>query len=189
MIDGKEREGIVEWVRKHKSAFGIAVVQGAQVAGAGAGAEGEVVARGDSDSDSDFEEESGGSDGGSPSSSGSSSGPGEQEGGEGSGDEGGATKSAEGSTEVEGDDGDDEGDDEEIVELDPKRHPLLRAAAAGAIPKMSRAAVDAAVGLVVDDLVGQAPGASRSSASPPIHDKHRHRHEDDEESEEDELED
>ena len=189
MIDGKEREGIVEWVRKHKSAFGIAVVQGAQVAGAGAGAEGEVVARGDSDSDSDFEEESGGSDGGSPSSSGSSSGPGEQEGGEGSGDEGGATKSAEGSTEVEGDDGDDEGDDEEIVELDPKRHPLLRAAAAGAIPKMSRAAVDAAVGLVVDELVGQAPGASRSSASSPIHDEHRHRHEDDEESEEDELED
>jgi len=37
------------------------------------------------------------------------------------------------------------------------RHPLLRAAAAGTIPKMSRAAVDAAVGLVVDDLVGWGP--------------------------------
>jgi hypothetical protein len=58
--------------------------------------------------------------------------------------------------------GDDDDGDEEIVELDPKRHPLLRAAAAGAIPKMSRAAVDAAVGLVVDDLVGQGSGASRT---------------------------
>ena len=186
MIDGKEREGIVEWVRKHKSAFGIAVA-GAGGAGAGSGAEGEVVGKGgDSDSDSNFEEESGESDGGSPSSSGSSSDPGEhEEGGKDSDTEGGAGESTEGSAEPEGD-GDDEDDDEDIVELDPKRHPLLRAAAAGAIPKMSRAAVDAAVGLVVEDLVGQKPDASRPSASPPIRDK---KHGNEEESEEDELED
>jgi hypothetical protein len=167
MIDGKEREGIVEWVRKHKSAFGITVVRGTQVggAGSGAGAEGEVVGKGgDSDSDSNFEG-SGESDGGSPSSSGSSSDPGEHEGGEESDNEGEAGERSEGSAEPEGDDDDD--DDEEIVELDPKRHPLLRAAAAGAIPKMSRAVVDAAVGLVVDDLVGQGSGASRPSSSPP----------------------
>ena len=55
---------------------------------------------------------------------------------------------------------------------------------------MSRAAVDAAVGLVVDDLTGPAPGASGSLAPPPIHDEHRPKGEDDEESEEeDELED
>jgi hypothetical protein len=53
---------------------------------------------------------------------------------------------------------------------------------AGAILKMSRAALDATVGLVVDDLAG----ASRPSASPHMRDK---RHEDDEESEKDELED
>jgi hypothetical protein len=185
MIDGKEREGIVEWVRKHKSAFGITVVRGAQVesAGSGSGAEGEVVGKGgDSDSDSNFEE-SGESDGGSPSSSGSSSGPGEHDGGEESDNEGGSGEGTEGSAEPNSDD--DDGD-EEIVELDPKRHPLLRAAAAGAIPKMSRAAVDAAVGLVVDDLVGQGSGASRPSASLPIRDKRRV---DDEESEEDELQD
>ncbi|KAH9003809.1 hypothetical protein EDB86DRAFT_3241102 [Lactarius hatsudake] len=184
MIDGKEREGIMEWVRKHKSAFGIAV---AQRAGAGTGTEGGVVARGDSDSDSDFEQESGGSDDGSPSSSGSSSDPGEHEGGEESGNESGADEGAEGSAEAESND--DEGDDEEIVELDPKRHPLLRAAAAGAIPKMSRAAVDAAVGLVVDDLVGRGAGGPGPAAPLPIHNEHRHRHEDDGESEEDELED
>jgi hypothetical protein len=186
MIDGKEREGIVEWVRKHKSAFGITVVRCADAgdAGTGTGAEGEVVGKGgDSDSDSNFEGESGESDGGSPSSSGSSSGPGKHEGGEESDNADGSGEGTEGSAEPESDD--DDGD-EEIVELDPKRHPLLRAAAAGAIPKMSRAAVDAAVGLVVDDLVGQGSGASRPSASLPIRDKRRV---DDEESEEDELQD
>ena len=184
MIDGKEREGIVEWVRRHKSAFGIAIAHGAEVGGAGAGAEGGVVAKGgDSDSDSDFEQESGGSDNGSPSSSGSSSGPGEREGSEGSDNEGSAD---EGADEAEGEDG----GDEEIVELDPKRHPLLRAAATGAIPKMSRAAVDAVVGLVVDDLVGRGSGGPRPPEPPPIHDELRHRREDEEESEEeDELED
>ena len=170
MID----EGIVEWVRKHKSAFGLAVAE-AGGAGESVSAEGEVVGKGgDSDSDSNFEEESGESDGGSLSSSGSSSDPGEHEGGEDSDNEGGADESTGGSAEPEGDDA-----DEDIVELDPKSHPLLRAAAAGAIPKMSRTAIDAAVGLVVEDLVGP-------SASPPIHDE---RHNDEGESEEDELED
>ena len=189
MIDGKEREGIVEWVRKHRSAFGIAFAQRAEAGSAGA--EGGVAARGgDSDSDSDFEQESGGSDDGSPSSSGSSSDPGEREGSEERDNGSGSGEGAEGSAEAESDGGEDEEDDEAIVELDPKRHPLLRAAAAGAIPKMSRAAVDAVVGLVVDDFVGRGPGGPRPPASPPIHDEHSHRREDNEESEEeDELED
>ncbi len=121
----------MEWVRRHKSAFGIAVGQGPEAGGADA--EGGVVARGgNSDSDSDFEQESGESDGVFPFPSSSSSSPGEHGASEESDNEGGAGECAEGSTEAEG-------DDEEIVKLDPKRHPLLRAAAAGAIPKMSRA--------------------------------------------------
>ncbi len=135
----------MEWVRRHKSAFMIVVVQGPEAGGADA--EGGVVARGgNSYSDSDFEQESGESDGVSPSPSSSSSGPGEHGGSEESDNEGGAGEGAEGSIEAEG-------NDEEIIEFDPKRRPLLRAAAAGATPKMSRAAVDAAVGLVVDDLL------------------------------------
>ncbi|KAI9459934.1 hypothetical protein BJY52DRAFT_1186237 [Lactarius psammicola] len=64
MIDGKERVGIVEWVRRHKPAFRIAVAQGAEAEGEGAG--------GEEDSDSDFEQERGESEGGSPSPSSSS---------------------------------------------------------------------------------------------------------------------
>ncbi len=45
MVIEKEREGIVEWVRRHKSAFGIAIAQGedAEAGGAGAGAEGSTL--------------------------------------------------------------------------------------------------------------------------------------------------
>ncbi|KAF8262468.1 hypothetical protein EI94DRAFT_1743586 [Lactarius quietus] len=75
MIDERERDGIMEWVRKHKPAFGIAVVRGPQ---------------------------SGESDGGSPSSSGSSSGLAEHEGGEES-NEAEAGEGNEGSAEAEDD--------------------------------------------------------------------------------------
>ena len=47
--------------------------------------------------------------------------------------------------------GSDEGSDDEIQELDPKHHPLLRP---GAMPRMSRAAVEAVVGMVEQDLMG-----------------------------------
>ncbi len=80
---------VMEWVQKHKPAFGIAVayrVQGVG-AGAGAGADGGVVARG---GDPYFEKESGESDGASPSSSSSSSDSGGREGSEESDNESGA---------------------------------------------------------------------------------------------------
>ena len=35
MIDGKEREGIMEWVRRHRSLFEIATAQGAGVGSSG----------------------------------------------------------------------------------------------------------------------------------------------------------
>ena len=158
MIDGKERERILEWVRRHRGAFGIPKKTQEEDEEEAQG-QAQVPPRGptngkdggeDSDSDSNFEA-SGESDGGSPSSSGSDVGEDEprSEGGSGSGNESGGE-----------DDEDDEGDDDEeenAMDLDdpdpdPKHHPLLRA---GALPKMSRAAMDAAVELVVGDLVGQ----------------------------------
>ncbi len=76
---------VMEWVRRHKPAFGIAVAH--RVQGVGAGADGGVVARG---GDPDFEKESGESDGASPSSSSSSSDSGGREGSEESDNESGA---------------------------------------------------------------------------------------------------
>ena len=191
MIDGKERDGILEWVRKHRDAFGIAPAQrGAQapqMAGTTAEAkDGEGAgAGGDSDSDSDFEVSSASSDGGSPS-SGSNSGAGsgsDAESGEGEDD-----GSEHGS---QGGENDDDGD-EDAVELDPKHHPLLRA---GALPKMLRAAMDAAVGLVVGDLVGKAgrssPGPAKAGPWHPVarDESRRDSHDGGNDDEEDELDD
>jgi hypothetical protein len=163
MIDGKERERILEWVRRHRGAFGIAKIAQAQAPPPGAANRKEEERgkdkREDSDSDSDFEE-SEESDGGSPSSSRSDADEGEDD----------EPRSEDGGSGTGGDDDEGEGedDDEEItMELDdpdpdPKHHPLLRA---GALPKMSRAAMDAAVELVVGDLVGQ-PGKARRRDAP-----------------------
>jgi histone chaperone Rttp106-like protein len=156
MIDGKEREGILEWVRRHRGAFGIAkVLEGEKVNGNGkvmrtaeTGTETETGKDGgeDSDSDSDFEVSGGESDGGSPSSSGSGSG----------------SDTGEDEDEDEGDEDGSESGGESDDENNPKHHPLLRA---GALPKMSRAAMDAAVGLVVGDLTGQ--GQALPGRDPP----------------------
>ena len=199
MIDGKERERILEWVRRHRGAFGLAKAkqQGALAKGKengkpepeATGPEGDegidAGAGGDSDSDSDFETESGESDGGSPSSgsesaSASASGPGSDAGSDaGSSEHEDEPRSRSGSeSEGDGDGGRDDDDDDEVMELEPKHHPLLRA---GGLPKMSRAAMDAAVELVVGDLVGQthrdAPGPGPRPA------------EDEREEDEDELDD
>jgi len=191
MIDGKEREGILEWVRRHRDAFGIAPAQrGAQApqtAGTAAEAkDGEGAgAGGDSDSDSDFEVSSVSSDGGSPS-SGSNSGSGS--GSDAGSDEGEDDGSEHGS---QGQESDDDGD-EDVVELNPKHHPLLRA---GALPKMSRAAMDAAVGLVVGDLVGQTgrspPGPTKAGPGHPVtrNENRRDSHDGGDDDEEDELDD
>jgi len=156
MIDGKEREGILEWVRRHRGAFGIAkeekVNGNGKVMGTGIGTAETGTGIGkdggeDSDSDSDFEESGEESDGGSPSSSGSGSGSGS---GSDAGSDTGSGSDDE-DDEAHGEGGSESGGEGED-ENDPKHHPLLRA---GALPKMSRAAMDAAVGLVVGDLTGQ----------------------------------
>ena len=175
MIDGKERERILEWVRRHRGAFGIANIRGkddeakAQESSRSGinGREEETGGGGreDSDSDSDFEA-SGESDGGSPSGS-SNSGSGS-----------GSRRSDVGSDAGSGDEDEPENEDEEEDgsgneselddNLDPKHHPLLRA---GALPKMSRAAMDAAVELTVGDLLvgpGQGKAASHGRRDAPL---------------------
>jgi hypothetical protein len=174
MIDGKERERILEWVRRHRGAFGITknredhdddngAKAKASSLGAANGQEKEPGKDGDSDSDSDFEE-SGESDGGSPSSGSSRSGSVSvsRSGSDVGSDAGTGTDDEDDEPRGESESG--SGDNEgggciAPMELDdPKHHPLLRA---GALPKMSRAAMDAAVGLVVGDLVGTGGGQGK----------------------------
>ncbi|KAI0351199.1 hypothetical protein OH77DRAFT_957732 [Trametes cingulata] len=184
MVDGREQETIGRWIKSHRHLFGKSLdsesrKSGAQVAdtkgkGKGRATEAEVASTKADDprnedtedsEDSDFtmdssdEEDEGSSD---DDKSGS-----DASGQEGDGDEG-EDEDGEGnaSDDVTGNEG-----EEEEAELDPKHHPLLRP---GAMPRMSRAAVDAVVGMVEQDLMG---GGRRGQV------------EDSEEDEEDELED
>ncbi|KAI0270479.1 hypothetical protein BC834DRAFT_861622 [Gloeopeniophorella convolvens] len=162
MIEGRAREGIERWE----------------------GAEEGLRAREDAEDaeDEDFVVRSGSSDGGSPTGSESGSGS-DADGGGGSGAE--EEEDDDGSAQASGDEDEDdgEGEDEDADEaLDPAHHPLLRA---GALPKMTRAAMDAAVGIVVGDLAG--PGPPRQAAAPAsasVSDA-----EEEEDAEEDELDD
>ncbi|EIM84474.1 uncharacterized protein STEHIDRAFT_170160 [Stereum hirsutum FP-91666 SS1] len=179
MVDGKEQEGIREWVRKYRSSFGRVPssssssaskphqatsspsksnANGKDSKGKGKAQEtdkmevdGEGDGEADSDSDSNFEVDSSDDDGGSPSSGSDSDSEGDSDGG---------SNASDAETGDEGEDGeDDEGggsqeeeDEEEEEALDPKHHPLLRP---GAMPKkMSKATMDAAVGMVLGDMMG-----------------------------------
>ncbi|KAK7046639.1 Rtt106 domain-containing protein [Favolaschia claudopus] len=125
MVDGKEQEGINKWVREYRDRFGKPKQVGA----------GAMQVQEDSDEeDGDFEVDSE-SDGGSATSSSS------DEDGEGSGS---------GSEEAEDSDADDMDEDGE-EELKAENHPLMRP---GAMPRMSRAAIDMVAAMVEDDLVG-----------------------------------
>ncbi|KAJ7448436.1 histone chaperone Rttp106-like-domain-containing protein [Mycena galericulata] len=129
LIDGKEQEGINKWVREHRDLFGKEKVVGV----------GAVQVQDDSDEeDGDFEVDSE-SDGGSAT-SGSSSDE-ESSGGE------------SGSEEAEDSEGDEDrdGDQDEEEELRAENHPLMRP---GAMPRMSRAAIDMVAAMVEGELVG-----------------------------------
>ncbi|VDC04827.1 unnamed protein product [Peniophora sp. CBMAI 1063] len=148
MVEGREQDGIRQWVRRYRSAFGkdATVATGSGDASgskdAEAGANGPAPMLDDDDDDSDFGVDSDDSDGGSPTSSSDS----DDEEAPGSGGE--ATGS---DSEEEDADGGEAEEEEEDGPLDPARHPLMRA---GAMPKMNKAAMDMAVGMVVDELVG-----------------------------------
>ncbi|PPQ94272.1 hypothetical protein CVT25_004928 [Psilocybe cyanescens] len=152
MIDGKEREGITEWVRKHRHLFEKPKILSSTAA------EGTVVAppeklkvkntgpmtirtmdEGSDSEDEDFSTSVSDLDGSERSSDGDSSDD-DDEG------DGGSSNGKEEEEEEE-----DSGGSEDEV-LDPAHHPLLRP---GAIPKkMSKAALEMAVGVIEDAFVG-----------------------------------
>ncbi|KAH9912997.1 hypothetical protein B0H21DRAFT_879963 [Amylocystis lapponica] len=141
MVDGKEREGIVRWADARRRRFGRrdpsrdAPPEPEPEAGAAEDAS-------DAD-DSDFEDDAssdGGSATGSSSDSRSAASDGEAQASDRLGSESGAD------------------DRDADAELDPEHHPLLRP---GAMPRMSRAALDAVVGMMEEDMMG---GGGRAMA-------------------------
>jgi hypothetical protein len=157
MVDGKEQEGINQWVKHYRHLFGQKPTRngkessGVQDTGSGNAPTIGVAQLGDESdaSDESFDMDSDDDDGGSATSSDSS----EAEGGNAS-DAGSDAESAEG--EESG------GEDEEEDDLRPENHPLMRP---GAMPRMSRAAIDAVVGMVNDDLIGGATSEGEDELS------------------------
>ncbi|KDR73924.1 hypothetical protein GALMADRAFT_250611 [Galerina marginata CBS 339.88] len=182
MVDSKEREGIYEWVRNHRHLFGRngASGSGSGSAAKGKGKETEeeeeggsspapktktktkpkpqysgpltirTLQEGSDSEDEDFAASDSDLDGSERMSSDSSS---DEDGDEaGGGGDGGRENEVGSEEDGEGDDDDEEAaaEDEE-GELDPARHPLLRP---GAMPRMSKAALEMAVGIVEDAFMG-----------------------------------
>lgn len=142
MVDGKEREAINEWVRNHRHLFGKVTPSQVVEPVKPPPRQGPMTIRDlleddDEEDDEDFEASVSDLDGSERLSSGDSSS--EDEDGEGSEDGEGE---AEGSGEEE---------DDDVQELDPAHHPLLRP---GAMPKMSKAAIEMAVGIVEESMAG-----------------------------------
>lgn len=160
MVDGREREGINEWVRAYRNLFGTngRPVKQPSKEDKGKGKEkatsesskvktkpantGPITIRSlqeDSDSeDEDFSADISDLDG-SEVMSGEDSSDSDNDGSdeEGSNDEG----------EVNSNDDGEHDEDDEVEELDPAHHPLLRP---GAMPRMSKAALNMAVGIIED---------------------------------------
>ncbi|TDL27008.1 hypothetical protein BD410DRAFT_480510 [Rickenella mellea] len=164
MIDGKEKENVSQWIRTHRHLFGKRSIapstkkihEGSSATAKDAEAAEEDLADDSDASDEDFVTDSE-SDGGSATSSDSEE--------EGAGSKRQSSRSAKSGND---DDDDDEADGEdEAVEseedsqdeednqsnqsdrMSASNHPLLRE---GAMPRLSRAAVDAVVGMVEDDM-------------------------------------
>ncbi|KAI0776586.1 hypothetical protein BD413DRAFT_490799 [Trametes elegans] len=153
MVDGREQETIGRWIKSHRHRFGRPV-EAARAAVQGNGGSADAKGKGkakaedpraedtEDEEDSDFTMDSSDDE----TSSGESDDDSDASGG-GDGDEDG---------EEEGDASDDRtGEEDEPEELDPKHHPLLRP---GAMPRMSRAAVEAVVGMVEQDMMGGGRG-------------------------------
>ena len=134
MIDGRESENINSWIRKHKNLFGKPrqVLASPSKGGRGKDPAENDDDNNDSDEDDEDFEASSESDGGEPS-SGSSDEEQENE----------AETASEASDDEDGMDGEGE--------LDEAHHPLMRP---GAMPKMSKAAMETVVQMVADDFDG-----------------------------------
>lgn len=143
MIDGKHQDSVSQWVRHNQHLFGTIPDKGRERDSTEKEQETELQnSKADSDSsdDSDYHSESE-SDGGSATSSseedGNSEGEQDEEDGEGEVDE-------------------DEDEEDDVTEdldekLNPSRHPLMKP---GAVPRLSKAAMDAVIGMVERDLKG-----------------------------------
>ena len=159
MVDGREREGISEWVRNYRNSFGgqsstVDKGKGKEKAStdlpktknkpANAGPITIRTLQEDSDdSDEDFSDDVSDLDGSEAT----------------SGEENSDSEDGGGSDDHEGDEDEAEAsgkEDEEVEELDPAHHPLLRP---GAMPRMSKAALQMAVGIVEDAFTGGATKA------------------------------
>lgn len=188
MIDGKEQDGITQWVKKHKHLFGKdepdindAAPYGYVNGKPDLKGKGKAIAPPPPDEDSDEDDSDFVGDSDDEDDSGTDNSDSEGEGaGRGGGSGGDESGSGSGSGSEDGDEDQDENmdameDADEDAPLDPAHHPLLRP---GAMPRMSKAAMDAAIGMVTQDMLGGGsvvPGGAVREA--------------DSEDEEDELED
>lgn len=136
LIDAKESDAVGAWIAKHKAQFAAASASPSAPTTSMAGQSKNVLSAptmfanavlDSDDEDDDFDASSGSSDGGSARSSSSES-----------DDEGEEAEEAE---------AEDSGD--ELEELDESKHPLMKP---GAVPRMSKAAMKAAVGMVEEEF-------------------------------------
>ena len=159
MVDGREQEPIGRWIKARRNLFGRLAEPGA-APGAAAGDKGKGKATShDADPRAEDTEDEEDEDFTWDTSDDSESTDSGDEGSDASQDKAGDDEAEDSdASDEEGDDGeDDEEEDEEVQELDPKHHPLLRP---GAMPKMSRAAVEAVVGMVEQDMMGRGRNAA-----------------------------
>lgn len=140
MVNSREQDGISRWERQYRHLFGKKkLVEGQN---------GTATANGHMDdesdeSDEDFEIDSDEDDNGSPSSDSED-------------DEGGGGQNEDKDAEESDAEGSDVGSEEDAEgELQAENHPLMRP---GAMPRMSRAAIDMVVGMVEEDMMGPAQG-------------------------------
>lgn len=142
MVDGREQEGIARWVKRHRHLFGQKEFETRNAVRADETAPKPSVDNEDSDEDdSDFAVDSS-SDGGSTTDDSDNDRDDQSE------EEGEETSASEGAGEAEEANVEDDGEEE----LKPEHHPLLRP---GAMPRMSRAAIEAVVGMVEADMLGK----------------------------------
>ncbi|KAF8918434.1 hypothetical protein CPB85DRAFT_1384762 [Mucidula mucida] len=134
-IDGREQDGISQWVRKYRKITSGAAPPPSLPAGP---ITINSLAAESDDEDEDFEDKEESEEENSDTSD-------EEEEGGSNGVE------AEADASGEDDDGDDAMDEDEEEELKPEHHPLMRP---GAMPRMSRAAMDMVVDMVEGDLMG-----------------------------------
>ncbi|KAF9011631.1 hypothetical protein BDZ89DRAFT_1077571 [Hymenopellis radicata] len=131
-IDGREQDGISQWVRKYrKMPTGAAPPPPPPSLPAGPVTINSLAAESD-DEDDDFDDKD----------------ESEEENSDTSDEEEGSNNGAEAEADASGE---DEDDDDEEEELRPENHPLMRP---GAMPRMSRAAMDMVVDMVEGDLMG-----------------------------------